>query len=419
VGVTAGMEQGSAERVGRRWCRVGAAAYVAVRVALTAAVTIPVHPDTPSYRLPPDFIGGRSRPWVMPTVMWLLPDRGVVIAQAALSAVAFIVFAAAVRSTIRRRELGNALSAFVLLVGLSERVVAWDVWMLTESISLSLSLLLIAAFIQLDRVNSWLFMAVFAAWVFTRDAHFYLGLMVTAGVAVWVWRRRARGGLLLGCVVVMAWGLFAAGNDNTIERYNVTANVAWHVGRDVDQFRWFVDHGMPPSSAFFEPSFLERHELLRGDPEFVEWADTAGPATYARYLATHPSFLLAGIERLVVDGDFMQESLVDHSEWHGADEPPGVPWIWPKEASAWTLALLIGALVAVLYAVSRHAVDERFMVPGILVLSTAPHALLAYHASPFEIARHGVVLALTLALSTAWLIALALDEQRTADLSDT
>jgi hypothetical protein len=44
-----------------------------------------------------------------------------------------------------------------------------------------------------------------------------------------------------------------------------------------------------------------------------------------------------------------------------------------------------------------------------LLASTIPHALLAYHATPWELGRHGAVLALVLVVSGWWLVALTVD----------
>ncbi len=44
-----------------------------------------------------------------------------------------------------------------------------------------------------------------------------------------------------------------------------------------------------------------------------------------------------------------------------------------------------------------------------MAASTVPHALLAFHVSPFEIARKGVILAFVLVVACWWMIALAID----------
>lgn len=54
--------------------------------------------------------------------------------------------------------------------------------------------------------------------------------------------------------------------------------------------------------------------------------------------------------------------------------------------------------------------DRRFWLPIALLASTAPHALLVYHAAPIEIARHSTTLMLVLVTSCVWIFALSLDE---------
>jgi hypothetical protein len=165
--------------------------YVAARVLLAAPRNIGLHPDTDSYRVPPGFFGQKSRPWVVPLLHWVATDRTVVVAQAALSGVTFVVLAVSIASMMTRQPIRVAVLASILAVGLSPRVTAWDTMMLSESIGLSLSALLIVCLIWLDHFSAWLVTVIFALWIFSRDGHVYLGVLVVLGVLWSCWSRRA------------------------------------------------------------------------------------------------------------------------------------------------------------------------------------------------------------------------------------
>jgi hypothetical protein len=64
---------------------------------------------------------------------------------------------------------------------------------------------------------------------------------------------------------------------------------------------------------------------------------------------------------------------------------------------------------------STRRVDRRWVLPGLLVASTIPHALLVFHGTPLELGRHGAVMSLVLVMSCWWMIALAIDTRLTAE----
>jgi hypothetical protein len=205
---------------------------------------------------------------------------------------------------------------------------------------------------------------------------------------------------------VLAWAGLASTNNQTIEHYNVAMNVAAYAGTDVDTFLWFVDEGMPPSSAFMHSDFDDRQFALLDDGEFMAWVEDRGVSTYTDYLVSHPAWALSKLQYLVVGEP---ESLVDHTDWVDViDEPPGVD-LWPKQASMFTVVIVASAVIASLVARLRGRSDRRWRLPSLLMASTPLHALLATHASPWEVARHGLVLAFVLLMCAIWMLALCAD----------
>lgn len=383
-----------------------AAIYITARVAIAVWVGPHVHPDTTGYRdYPISFTGSSPRPWVVSSLL-RLGDYPFIVLQAAVSAVAFLTLGYAIARTLIDRRIQAAAIVLFALLGLAPRVTAWDTMLLTESWALSMSAFLLACLIWIRRVPWWVTATVFTVWLFTRDAHLYLGVIVFVGVCVWGWRAR-RWVLPAALAVAMSWGYFAYTNDDTVEGLNVTMNVAWYAGSDVETFRWFHDRGMPVGDGFMDPDFIPRLYALYGQPEFRAWAEGDGQRVYAEYMASHPAFTLGALRYLFEPTDREAESLVDHPDTWIA-ETRGVP-IWPDRAIAYTWLLVLGAVLGGLLVARRGRLDSRWVIPTVMVGSTVPHALLAYHAAPTEAARHGTVMAFTLTAACWWLVALAAD----------
>lgn len=391
--------------------------YVIVRLALLWSMGTPgVHPDTPSYRAGVSLIGNAPRTWPVPLLLTVLGDRGLTIFQTVISASAFCTLAAVVASTIKHPRWSRCCGALVLMIGIAPRVTTWDKMLITESLAISLTAFLIAALARLDHLPWWPVVGIFTLWVFIRDGHLLLGGLVVVALLP---RARNRRQMLLpaGMFVALLWSGLAAQNDRYIEGFNVAANIGGRVAYDdVETWRWFNERGMPYSDGFLiTDSMVDRIRALYSDPGFAAWANGDGVGLYARYLVSHPGFVASGLQHLFVDdhGEQMgvRESLSDHSwgqtQIHGY--PFGPAFIWPSEADAYTLLLALGATSGALVVQRRSGLDRRWVLPGALLVSTPPHALLAWHATPYEIARHGVVLSFVAVISCWWMIMLTID----------
>lgn len=393
----------------KRWWPV--AVYAVVRVAIAVAHgPVTSHGDTDWYLIHPvSFLGRSPRPWVPALPMQTFGAWGYIVFQAALSGVAFCVLATTLGSTMRTPRGRWLMVGVVGLLGLSPRVTAWDAMVLSESLAISLTALLIAAMIRLGRCPVWVWGAVFGLWLLTREAHLYLTPLFIVGVGVWGWRQR-RWTIPAVTVVLSMWGWWTYQNDRWAEEYNLAANIALHVGNDPDMFRWFHAEGMPPSEGFYQLDYQPRFEALVVDPEFALWVRDHGASVYARYLATHPRFLVTEPSLALVTNNARNGwSLTDHQHDHGIANTIGVPF-WPDRGTLYTDLLILGAVLAGLVTYRAQRLDRRWVLPAVLIGSTWPHAWLVYHGAPWEVERHAVVLAFTLVVACWWTIGLAVDE---------
>jgi hypothetical protein len=396
-----------------RLALLAASTYVLVRVLLVVPLPLGGHPDSASYRQAPSFIGSNARPWFVPLVYALTgSDRGFVLLQATVSASAFLALGVSIGRQMRNDQVRLAMYVAIPMIGLTTRLTFWDTFVLSESLGISLTLFLIAAAIQLKPGRwEWVFPLIFVLWLFTKDAHLYLGVLVVIAVTVWG-VRHARYLAPLLCFVAAVWGFVASDRDSTIESYNVAANIAWHAPPGSANAAWFVDHGAPVvAGVTADQHILERVDQYLADDEFDRWARSDGPTVYAEFLITHPGFTLGGLTHFFVDGGIADEALVDHTSWPLPDRLVGLDLVWPNDASVLVPSMTLLAVVATAVQRARRRNDDRVVIPLLLLASAPLHALLAYHASPLEIARHGTVLSLVTLVSAVWLLALTVDQE--------
>ncbi len=382
--------------------------YVAARLAIVMTSGPAISPDTPGYS-DISLIGSASRPWVVPVLFAVTTDRMFVILAALVSAGAFLALAWVVASTVGDRRIATLVAVVVLAIGLAPQVTMWDAVLLTESLAVSLTLLLIVAVVRLESLPSWTLLVVFVPWVFVRDAHAYLAVMVAVLLAPVLWRRREL--VVAACVaLVVLWGVLAAQNNREIEAFNVTANTNFHVLPDEERTAWMVDHGMPvvPEMEIEDP--FARQRALRENLEWLAWAEGDGMATYSRFLLTHPDHLFEAVPAIFADVGFQPESMLDLTYAPPTSPPRGpLSVIWPADATIYVAVLAAAATLVVLFAARAERVDRAFLVPAVLAATTVPHAFLVYHGAPIDLARHGLVLAVVLLMSLWWMTALGLD----------
>lgn len=356
------------------------AGFVAVRLAVT--VTRPVYrePDTPGYfRL--RWWGGVRLPTVPLLYTTVSNARAIVVVQAVLGAFAWVLAAVVLLGPVRHRLLRLAAAAGTGVLGVSAPVINWDDALLSESLSISLALLLVVAVIAALRrptrgrvAAAW---GLGLAWALVRQnnvillafAAVVLGVLSARASAPTVLRR-----LALGFAAIGVLGLVLSTSNHDVAQENVAQLVVRRVLPDDAARTWFLDHGMPavdeglraPDTIQDDEAVFAATAAIRRDPAFAAWLREDGEATYARYLATHPTAVVAPL-------------VEEHDIWHAAGtgtvtavpgHPPWhvVPWLlevalWPDRSVVVALdAAIVAALTAFAWS-RRHrrpaAVDGR------------------------------------------------------------
>jgi hypothetical protein len=418
-----------------RWPWWAFAVYLLLHALVVAGLRTPRFPTSPEY-LVLSFLGHARRLWTVPLFYKLFPNDTLRIAgQTLFSAVSWWVLAFVAARDVRRREVRFGLRILILTLGLCTSVAAWNTAILSESVSISLTALLIAAWLWFVRWRT-LSTAVLATaatllWTFTRQEHVIVSCAITFIVLAIV-ARRWRDGVLIALAVVLTaislYGIVAATRNRDLARYNLAAIVGLRILPNSDYTSWFIAHGMPytPTVAGFANKYPP--EPLADDPVWGAWAQAKGNHVYLNFMLSHPRYTLTGVLPYL-SGE--QPSLTQPALPPAALSPDATPSLlspdtdWARHRDVLPrvvqdllfergtvgdlIALSIAAFTLVGFAWKRHGWDRRFLVPGIVVASVLPHIYVVWLTSATELDRHAVDIAVSARIGLWLLAAYALD----------
>src|SRR5262249_11169378 len=90
-----------------------------------------------------------------------------------------------------------------------------------------------------------------------------------------------------------------ASSNHQIAEFNTAQIIQRRILYDRTRNAWFRAHGMPNGKAALEQAranaadgLIDNTTALLHDPVFGPWAVDHGPRTYARYLITHPGYVV-------------------------------------------------------------------------------------------------------------------------------
>lgn len=400
--------------LGDRWrgWPVLLAGVVAARILAVVGLRPYVYVDSAEYSVL-DFSGRWRRPWATPYLYWLTPGdhRWEIVAQALVGGVAWAVLGLVVAAWFRDRAVGLAVGLAVVALGLTTSITNWDTAILSESLALSLTVLVVAAWLELVRRPTTLAAALVLAatlpWLFTRQSLMPAAWLVVGAAAVALattWRRRGRWRPLavvaVGLVLLTGVASYTYGRNQEVVRTNLTVIVANRVAPTPERLDWFRDEGMPtPATGGFD------YTSLSEDRSFQRWVAGEGRTTYARYLVTHPWYTLT--EPL--------DDLVSERPSYGDEGEPGPTMLSPADGYGSARPVVpelveqvlfspgaTGTIVAALALVLGWTVawwrrrERRWGVPLALVLVSLASLVSGWHGATPELNRLAIVAAVAL-----------------------
>jgi hypothetical protein len=381
------------------WC--GAIVVSVLRVAPATAVVPRLNYDSLGFLASPQLAG--ARPPLVPLLYALLGHqlRTIVIVQSAVGALCWAVLAFAARRFAGYRLAGWLAFVGVLVVSLTDMVTHWDVCILSDSVSLSLLALLLAAGLTLAETRSprriAAFLTLAVLWGLTRDTNAYLlGLLGLAGMLLVLLARRPRWVLLPAMFVLVAVGVAGSANQGRrwVEPFlHLTSE---RILTDRSRTQWFADHGMPVTPALLDlrgpylPTYEHTYLTSPALASFRQWADRHGQEAYMAYVVTHPAWSLI---RPFGRHEELSSALLGY---YGS--LPYEPW-WPVplrhlllvDAREAMVAEAIGLGLVVGWVFARGARPSKvWAIPGVVVVAGLCHLVVAWLGDTWEVGRHSV-----------------------------
>lgn len=394
---------------------LGLGLFAVVRVGSAARAPLFLA-DSPSY-LRLDFVGQARRLWTVPLIFNMLGSNLAREAfQIALGVVAWSLLAAAVARSTRNPQIGLAASAVILLLGVVPMVTVWDATMMSESITISLIVLLVAGCLELKRRQTpWLItgLTVLAClWVFTRQENFYVYLVLLPGLiglASWRLPRRRAAVTVVALLFIAGWAGYnmEVGQQRPPGDFVTLYNAAEITISRPSTAVFFEQHGMPawPVTAALRVRPLDEAIVrLYATPAFDHWVMARFPSVFADYVIEHPQqALLVPAERL-----FAKVSL---PIFYFYGSPPrllpdyltGLLWSMGSDLDLW-FGLVVVVLLLVVCTLLRTGLRHGFSLVALLIV-TAMMTVLSYDLATEDYGRLfapvGVCLRLLLILTIA------------------
>jgi hypothetical protein len=250
-----------------------------------------------------DFFGGAGRLWTLPLLYNIVPfdllREGV---QVLIGIGAWSVLALTVYNSVQDRLVRRVGTVAVLLLGLTPMVTAWDAVILSESISTSLLVLLVALLLRLtSRATPSLLMAtlgVMTLWVFTRQSNALLLVLLVPALAFICIRslpRRRAVWTVSAVVLIAAWGGLATARSETVSRYAAVHLLVDDMAPDPSALRFLAARGLPVTPALLAErgNFQGGISPVFADRRLMRWIDERWTGAYLAYLAADPLHTLA------------------------------------------------------------------------------------------------------------------------------
>ena len=389
-----------------------AGAYVLVR--LLTAHWQPTTPgqDTSAYKalaelslFDGDFYTG-AKPFGTALLWKVLPEDHVrVIGQLLISIGSWLVLAATFARVLRHPVVRLIGFVVVLAFSLVAQVTLWDSLLLSDSLSVSLFALAVAAWLAVVEAPTWRRLAIglglVAALAVTRDSNSYLAGMTLPLLAVWLIasRRRAMPAVAIAVVAAIFAGslaLASAGHRSELGLMHVIGN---RLKNDPEAVRWFTARDTPGWPALVRAQKVsDVDRLYTLDPcvgdcaAFRSWLREKGTSTYVSYMLSHPRYTLVEPIKHVhawLASDLRYGGYITFGRTALPDPLPAL--LWPPHATQLAFWLVVIAIAAAVVA-TRFRPRRSWAVPAAVVLLALPHGMVVWLAEAVpDIDRHGLL----------------------------
>lgn len=355
-----------------------------------------------------------NRPILVQLWFWALGTGPLLlVVQAVVSFMAWLLLAGQAQAVVASRK--GVVFALILSGCLGANVLQWNGAVLSESLSISLMVLLFACVLWAVRTGLWraqlLMVLVALLWGFTRDSALYA---VAVLAVLWPMVRLNRQHLVMAVLLLLSVVPAYCFAEMGARDYKPLRNSLYQrILPDEGHRAFFVARGLPDNAEVMRCAGKWVHECSL--PDIAEaWLSANGKRTYMLWLLQ--GLPLRSLEMLA---DGREIFLSRMSSYMGADKSirvRAVAWLSPLQ---WLggAGTVLGAVLLAVAVVKRRAALVQYMrdaMPrALLALGGAMLAFLfvSYWGDAMEIARHCLLPVLGLGL-VLWLLALQLIYKR-------
>jgi hypothetical protein len=424
--------------------------YLFLQWLAVAGLTTPRYPDSETY-MHFSLTGADTRLPTVPLFYKLVPassgifgqDTVRVAVQALVAAAAWWTLAQVSGRMIGDRRVRLGLQGVLLLLGLVGPIVAWNSIVLSESLAISLTVLMIAAWLRYVLDPRWTSAAAAVAatlfWTFTRQPNVLFGLMITAiaviAAIVGKDRRRLQATVAVALIVVSALGLFEIHRNRDLSRASINYMLEYRLPAKPAYIKWFLRHGMPLPN--FDRAQAQGGRAIPTNPAFTRWLDTKGERTYLEFVATHPRYTVldplpffSGEPTSLHQPNFAlfpalqpnpTPSMLSPTANYGRHRevlPSLVEQLLFDQGQIGALILLAAAGIGLTWlGWKRFGPDRRLLVPALVAASAIPQGYIVWLSggeATHELDRLSMVTAVSVRVGLWLLLAIALDRLATA-----
>jgi hypothetical protein len=388
------------------------------------------------------FLGVNSLNFELPATMSMVAGF-----QTWFSIVCWTLLAAAVAVQLRNRWLRPLAFALVLVFSASLEISLWDTLMLSESLSLSLFVLICAGWlVWIQQLNSptrtwssWLliFGQIVATilYTFVRDSNIYFGLIGAVLIAAGIFfkklsrtfRIQAAVYTISIVVVLMISNLnISAGNRWQIFIYD---QLALNILPDPAAREFFVREGLPINESLMSITTMvgyQYQDLLENAPEYKTvntWVNQNSKTAYLKYLAYNP------VNSLLEPISNANKMINPNTIGYLYPRFPLLPYpiririfsqvFYPNSLFIAIVLLLLTGICSIVFWIRGNSKQPAWLFVSILVFSIYPLMFLIWHGEPMEVERHAAQLGVQLRLAGWVSLALLIDSIPGAKLLET
>jgi hypothetical protein len=413
------FDRGSFAATGRRllaatrsepyYVGTSAAFVLLLGVAMSGAqvsrdVDSPAYFKTSTFSLASVNFWGGGRAWLTPLFIKVFGyGGGPVVAWTIVSAVCWLCLAAATARAVSSEFVKRLGFTVVLLLALSYNVLQWDQWIASDSLSISLGVLLVGLALEVVRApRPWSIGAIAVVallWGSDRDSNGLLAfiLLGAIGVVLIALRFRRQGAILIAAGLCVA--AFSTWSSNAIHRwdYAMLDVLSHRILTSSSATSFFERRGMPVEPGMHSwpgeqaGTFWVQFNTAADLAPFRTWFFANMQTTYTEYLVAHPELTIRGSL-----GDLGAMISPNVQEYQAPSLrlvlPPLIEGVvYPRDKP--TLEFLAVVLLVFGAAAAALRPSRIWWIPAIVGLSTIPHAIGVWSGEPLNIDKHSVTLA--------------------------